>query len=101
MKFASNGESCRRLTGRDRLIGKQITGTENPIADCLISDAPFCGHSGQNRHAHVDIVADDHLALGVVETVQPAGILGKRAFPRDRQGKEKGIETGIIETPPR
>jgi hypothetical protein len=30
--------------------------------------------------------------------VQPAGILGKRAFPRDRHGKEKGIETGIIET---
>src|SRR5260370_21286925 len=51
---------------------KTITGTENPIADCLISDASFCGHSGQNRHAHVDIVVDDHLALGVVE----AGIWG-------------------------
>ena len=32
-----------------------------------------------------------------METVQPAGILGKRAFLRDRHGKEKGIETGIIE----
>ena len=55
--------------GCDRLIGKQITGAENPIADCLISDASFCCHSGQNRHADVDIVVDDHLALGVVETV--------------------------------
>jgi hypothetical protein len=44
----------------------------------LISDASFCGHSGQNWDAHVDVVVDDHLALGVVETVQPAGMLGKR-----------------------
>ncbi len=58
------------------------------IAGCVKSQRP---------HAHVDIVVDDHLALGVVVTVQPAGILGKRAFPRDRHGKEKGIETGIIE----
>jgi hypothetical protein len=49
------------------------------------------------RHAHVDIVVDDHLALGGVEAVQPASVLGKRAFPRDRHGNEKGIETGIIE----
>jgi hypothetical protein len=41
-------------------------------------------HPGQNRHAHVDIVVDDHLALDVVETVQPAGILGKRAFQISR-----------------
>jgi hypothetical protein len=33
-----------------------------------------------------------------VETVQPAGILGKRAFPRDRHGKEKRLERGVIET---
>jgi hypothetical protein len=64
----------------------------------LISDASFCGHSGQNRHAHVDVVVDNHLTLRVVETVQPAGILGKRTFPRDRHGKEKRIEAGIIET---
>src|SRR6478735_10345982 len=39
----------------------------------------------------------DHLALGVVETVQSAGILGKCAFPCNRHGKKKGIEAGIIE----
>ena len=39
----------------------------------------------------------DHLALGVVETVQSAGILGKCAFPSNWHGKKKGIEAGIIE----
>jgi hypothetical protein len=38
------------------------------------------------------------LALGVVETMQPARILGKCAFPCNRHGKKKGIEAGIIET---
>jgi hypothetical protein len=64
----------------------------------LIPDPTFRSHAGESRHAHVDIIVDDHLTLGIVETVQPARIPGKRAFPCDRHGKEQGIETGIVET---
>lgn len=60
--------------------------------------ATFRSHAGENRHAHINIIVDDHLALGTVETVQPARILGKRAFSCDRHGKEQGIKTGIVET---
>jgi hypothetical protein len=37
-------------------------------------------------------------SLDVVETMQPAGILSEGTFPRNRHGKKKGVEAGIIET---
>jgi len=72
--------------------------TQYLVSNCMIAEAAFRSHAGQNRHSHVSIIIYDHLALGVVETMQPAGILGKRAFPSNRHGKKKGIEAGIIET---
>src|SRR5674476_45176 len=85
------------LSRPTRLTGKQIARTGYLVTDSLIPDATFRSHAGENRHAHINIIVDDHLALGIVETVQPARILGKRAFPCDRHGKEQGIKTGIVE----
>jgi len=79
-------------------IRKQITRIQHPVTYRLISNTAFRNHAGQNRHPHVGIIIYNHLALGVVETMQPAGILGKRAFPSNRHGEKKGIEAGIIET---
>src|SRR5450759_1868262 len=80
------------------LTGKQIFRTEYLVTDSLIPDATFRSHAGENRHEHVNIIVDDHLALGIVEPVQPARILGKRAFPCDRHSKEQGIKTGVVKT---
>ena len=46
----------------------------------------------------VDVVDDADLVFSFVVAVQPAGVLGKRAFPCNRHGKKKGIEARIIET---
>src|SRR5450759_5584833 len=83
------------------LTGKQIARTGYLVTDSLIPDATFRSHAGENRHAHINIIVDDHLALGIVETVQPARILGKRAFPCDRHGKEQGISLIHISEPTR
>jgi hypothetical protein len=68
------------------------------IAYCLIANAAFRGHAGEDRHLHVGIIINDHLAFGVVETMQPAGILSEGAFPSTWHGKKKVIEAAIIET---
>src|ERR1700740_2580361 len=92
--------SARNLCGfvrRNRPIRKQITRIQYLVAYRLIANLAFRSHAGQNRHSHISIVVNDHLALGIVETMQPAGILSERAFPSNRHGKKKGIEAGIIE----
>jgi hypothetical protein len=81
----------------NRPIRKQITRIQYLVAYRLIANLAFRSHAGQNRHSHVGVVVNDHLALSIVETMQPAGILGERAFPSNRHGKKKNIKAGIIE----
>ena len=69
-----------------------------PVTNCLIASAAFRRHAGEDRHPHVGVIIYDHVTLGVVETMQPAGILSEGAFPSNWHGKKKGIEAGIIET---
>jgi hypothetical protein len=44
------------------------------------------------------IVINNHPALGVVEPMQPAGMLSEDALPSNWHGKKTGIEAKIVET---
>ena len=43
------------------------------------------------------IIINDDLAFAVVQTMQAANILLKRAAPRNRHDQEKGVEARIVE----
>ena len=90
--------SFRGFVRCNHLTGKQIARTRYLVTNCLIASAAFRRHAGEDRHPHVGIIIYDHFTLGVVETMQPAGILSEGTFPSNWHGKKKGIEAGIIET---
>ena len=50
------------------------------VTQAAIAGLPPRRHSAQDRHRLVDIVVDDHLALTMVLTVEPADILRERSF---------------------
>src|SRR5512145_1664644 len=67
------------------------------IADRAIRGEPLLEHPKQHRDFPVHIVIDSHLGLGRMMSMEPAAVLNQRPFPRDRQGEEECVESGIIE----
>jgi hypothetical protein len=73
-------------------------GKEDRVADSLIPATSPVKHSCQHRYVEVGVVVDSHLALPVVETMQPAGILRDCPSPRDRKRQKQGVQTRIVES---
>ena len=71
------------------------------ISEAPVSSFSFGGHLRQYWFVSIDIIVDDHFALGGVQAVKPAGILRERPTPGDWQGQEQCIETGVVETFPK
>src|SRR5580700_3342587 len=67
------------------------------VTEAPVSGFPFGGHLHEHRFVPIDVVVDDHFALGGMQSVKPAGILRERSAPRDRQGQEQRVKTSIIE----
>ncbi len=61
---------------RLKLTGEQIASGGYLIADRLIPFSALYRHAGENRHTIINIVVDDHLALGVVKAMEAPRVLG-------------------------
>ena len=70
---------------------------QDRVADGLIPPAPTIEHPGQHGHVQVGVVVHAHLALAVMQPVQPADVLGNRSAPRNGQRQEQGVEPGVVE----
>ena len=71
------------MSGRHALTGGRSDHRSNFIPQTSIPDLPLQRYAGKNGNAAIDVVVDDHFALGMVLAMQTADVLGERAFPRD------------------
>src|SRR5271157_5758495 len=60
----------------------------NGVSNRAVALQPPLIHPGQHRDVAVHVAVDLHESFVVVETMQPAHILLKRALPGDRHGQE-------------
>ena|GEM_PF-2865364 len=69
-----------------------------PVSHGAIADTTFLKHFREHWYLAVYVVHDSYFVFAWMESMQPAGILHERPFPGHRQGKEQGIEPGVIES---
>ena len=58
---------------------------------------PFVVHAREHRDIEIGVVIDADFRFSGVKSVQTPGLLGERAFPRDRHRQEQCVKTGVIE----
>ena len=71
---------------------------ENRVPDGFITAAASVEHPRQHRHIEIGVVVDAHLALAVVEAMQPAGVLGDGSSPRDWKRQKQRVQPRIVES---
>ena len=68
------------------------------VADSLVPATSPIKHSRQHGHVEIGVIVDAHLALPVVQTMQPARVLRDRSPPRDRKRQKQRVQTWVVES---
>ena len=71
---------------------------QNTIADRFVAAATSVEHPRQHRHIQIGVVVHPHFPLSLMQAVQPTGVLGDRAAPRDGQRQEQRVQACVVES---
>src|SRR3954447_16967585 len=67
------------------------------VAEARVGALAFCVHAAEHRDGLVDVIDDADLVLGVVVSVQPTGVLRRRALPSDRHREYERVQARVVE----
>ena len=90
------------MSGRHALTGGRSDHRSNFIPQTSIPDLPLQRYAGKHGNAAIDVVVDDHFALGMVLAMQTADVLASVPFhemsPKlHSKSQKQRIEGGVVE----